>query len=314
LVVIDEVQLQPALFPLLRSLIDAERRPGRFLLLGSAAPDLLRQGAESLAGRIRYHELGGLAWPEAENTLPMAEHWLRGGFPQAVLAPSPQAAADWLEALLATLAQRDLPQLGLPARPPLTLRLFQMLAHLHGELLNATALGGALGITSPTVTRYLDFLEAAYLIRRLPPYAANLGKRLVRSPKIYWRDSGLLHTLLGLASWHHLQGHPKVGASWEGYVLEQIALSFPGRYNLLFYRTASGTEADVVLERAGRVVALVECKRTDTPRITRGLGQAIQDLSPEVAFVVAPIAKPAPLAANVWAVPLPDLLARLAEF
>jgi hypothetical protein len=204
-VIIDEVQRQPALFPVLRALIDRRREPGRFILLGSASPELIRDSSESLAGRVAYFELPPLTFQEASKVVDYQTHWLRGGFPESLLADDERASLDWRENFIQTYLERDLPMLGLRADPMLVRHLWTMLAHLSGNLLNLESLGGSLGITAPTVRRYVDFLEASYLIRRLQPWFANVSKRLVKSPKVYIRDTGVLHALLNISSLQRLQ-------------------------------------------------------------------------------------------------------------
>jgi len=228
LVVLDEIQRLPELFAQLRSLIDRARRPGRFLLLGSASPALLPQASESLAGRIVFHELGPFDVREVNpEGAALTRLWLRGGYPPSWLAESDEASLEWREAFIATHLERDIPAFGIRA-PAVTLRRFwQMLAHVHGQLWNASRLASAFGVAPPTVQHYLDILEATYMVRRLPPWIANLGKRLTRSPKVYLRDSGLLHALLDIHSVEDLYGHPAGGASWEGWVLEQLVRPSP---------------------------------------------------------------------------------------
>ncbi|MEO1448164.1 MAG: ATP-binding protein, partial [Bacteroidota bacterium] len=233
-VILDEVQKAPHLFPLLRGIIDADRKPGRFVLLGSASPALIRDSSETLAGRIAYYELPPFSWAEVESRGDWRVHWVRGGFPESFLAPSLQLSAIWRRQFIRTYLERDLPLLGLNAAPLLTERLWSMCAHQTGQVLNLDKLGASLGISGATVRRYLDFFEAAYLIRRLPPYHANLKKRLVKSPKLFVRDTGILHQLLGISSFLELSGHPMLGASWEAYVVEQIASVLPSWGKLYF--------------------------------------------------------------------------------
>jgi len=266
LVILDEAQAAPEIFPRLRGAIDADReRRGRFLLLGSVSPTLKVHVAESLAGRLALVELTPLLIgeiPQAE----LREVWLRGGYPE-VGAGHPERFPQWHADHLALLAQRDLPNWGLPAKPQMTERLLRMTAAVHGQHWNASQIGQGLGLSHPTVNSYLDYLEGAFLIRRLRPYAANIGKRLVRSPKVYWRDSGLLHALLRAADYEHLLGQPWVGASWEGFVIEQIL----GRLQQLdrpadpyFFRTSDGLEIDLLLVM-GRERWAIEVKLTSQP-------------------------------------------------
>jgi len=298
-IVLDEIQRQPELFAVLRALIDEKRTPGRFLLLGSASPQLLRQASESLAGRISFHELAPFDVGEiAPGHAQLQDFWLRGGYPLSWLAKSDTASFAWRESFIATHLERDIPAFGIRV-PGTTLRRFwQMLAHLHGQLWNASRLAASFGVSAPTVQHYLDILEATYMLRRLPPLQANLGKRLVKSPKVYLRDSGLLHALLGIVTLDDLAGHPVVGASWEGWVLEQVVQLIGPQWQLSFYRTAGGAEMDIVAERGNRRLAF-EIKFSSAPALSKGFWSAMSDLKPEQAFVVAPVESGYPLAANV---------------
>lgn len=307
LVVLDEIQRQPGLFPVLRALIDENRRPGRFLLLGSASPKLLRQASESLAGRISFHELAPFDIGETQPSAPeLANFWLRGGYPLSWLAESDEASLAWRESFIATHLERDIPAFGIRV-PGITLRRFwQMLAHLHGQLWSASRLASGFGVSAPTVQHYLEILEATYMVRRLPPLHANLGKRLVKSPKIYLRDSGLLHALLGIHSLDELAGHPVIGASWEGWVLEQIAQLLSSRWQLSFYRTATGAEIDIVAERGNKRIGF-EIKFSSAPALSKGFWSAMNDLQPERAYIVAPVETAYPVAENVEVLPAIEL-------
>ena len=308
LLVLDEVQHLPRLFEALRPEIDADRRPGRFLLLGSASGDLLRQSGESLAGRVSYLELTPFLAAELMPDLAgLQSLWLRGGFPLSWLAPDDEASFGWRQDFIRTFLQRDLPGLGLRIPAETLRRFWQMLAHLQGQMFNASQLGQSLGGAShSTATRYLDVLADTLMVRRLPPHLPNLGKRLVKSPKVYLRDSGLLHALLGLATVRELQGHPVAGASWEGFVVEQVAAQLPADAQLSFYRTAVGAEIDLIVEHRGRTLA-VEIKFSSAPKPARGFWQALQDLGIERAFVVAPVTRRYPLAEGVEVLPLQEL-------
>ena len=291
LVIIDEVQRAPELFQTLRVLIDKGRlqglRTGRFLLLGSASIDLMRQSGESLAGRIAYVELGPF------NVLEVADDaserlWVRGGFPDSFLAGSDEASTVWREAFVRTYLERDIPQLG-PRVPAETLRRFWiMLAHLQGSTLNASPIARSLAVNGKTVARYLDLLVDLLLVRRLPPLHANVSKRLVKSPKIYVRDSGIVHTLLGLDDRDAVLSHPVAGGSWEGFVLENLLDVAPGRVQPSFYRTVAGAEIDLVLQMPGGALWAVEIKRGLLPRLDRGFHHAREDLEPDRSFVVYP--------------------------
>lgn len=305
LVVLDEVQTIPELFTKLRPEIDADRRPGRFLLLGSASGALLRQSAESLAGRVAYLELTPfllaevIAGADDAATAHAASLWLRGGFPRSFLAADDAESNAWRTDFIATFLARDLPQLGVTIPAETLRRFWRMCAHLHGQLFNASQLGAALGgIAHATVGRYLDLLVDALMLRRLPPFLANVGKRLVKSPKVYIRDSGILHTLLGLHSLDDLNGHPIAGLSWEGFVIEQILAAIPPLTTAGFYRTAAGAELDLVVEQAGQRIGF-EIKLSTAPAVSRGFWNACEDLGLARAYVVAPVLESYPLAANV---------------
>jgi len=308
LVVLDEVQMLPDLFTHLRPEIDADRRPGRFLLLGSASGALLRQRAESLAGRVGYLELTPLLASEVAPGLgALQQLWHRGGFPLAHLAPSDRLAYAWRQDFIQTFLQRDLPQMGVSVAADTLHRFWRMLAHLQGQLFNASQLGLSLGGAShSTAARYLGLLVDTMLVRRLEPHLPNVGKRLVKSPKTYIRDSGLLHALLNIASLSDLQGHPIVGASWEGFVVEQIAAHLPEGAQLGFYRTAAGAELDVVVQVGQRSLGL-EVKFASAPTVTKGFWQARNDLQPTRTVVVAPVERRFPLKDGVDVVPVGDL-------
>lgn len=312
LVVLDEVQNVPDLFSILRPEIDADRRPGRFLLLGSASGRLLRQSAESLAGRVSYLELTPLLASEVgDDAARLATLLLRGGFPPSLDAPGDAASLLWRESFIRTLLERDFPQLGVTI-PSATLdRFWRMLAHLHGQQFNASQVGLALGGSShSTVGRYLDVLQDALLVRRIEPVSANLGKRLVKTHKVYVRDSGLLHALLGIEGMNALHAHPIIGLSWEGFVIEQLAAHAPARADLGYYRTAAGAELDLVLTLGGHRYAF-EMKYSSAPKPTRGFWSALKDLAIAQAWVVAPVERPYPLADNVEVIPVGEIPAFL---
>jgi uncharacterized protein len=294
-VILDEVQRVPALFPILRGLIDRHRTPKRFILLGSASPELIRDASESLAGRIAYYELSPLSYTEVAHLTDYRTHWLRGGFPESLFAPDEHSSAEWRDYFIQTYLERDLPQLGLSVNPLLTRRLWTMLAHWNGNLLNFDALGNSLGITGPTVRRYLDFFESSYLVRRIQPWYLNIPKRIVKSPKAYIRDTGILHALLAIGTFEQLQGHPVVGASWEAYVVKEIAAMLPPRHELCFYRTQDGTEADLVIVKAGVPDILVEIKYSSAPAVTKSMHIAAADLQTRRHVIVAPVAESYPL-------------------
>ena len=287
-VILDEIQRLPRLFPLLRALVDLKRVPGRFIVLGSASPDLIRGSAESLAGRIAYHELTPFSLPEVETVATQSEHWLRGGFPEALLAPRTELTFRWLDQFVQTYIQRDLRALGYEISDVTFGRLLAMLAHLHGGIVNYSDMARSLGVSQPTVTRYLDLLEGSFLINRLPPYFKNLGKRLVKSPKLYVRDSGLLHQLARVRSYEALVGHPLVGASWEGYVIEQVRRSAGTDWQFYFYRTHLGAEADLVLVPPDGSLVCLEIKFSNSPTISKGFYQSASDLEATHRYIIIP--------------------------
>ena len=305
LVVIDEVQHAPGLFKVLRVLIDRPDNPARFLLLGSASPALLRQSSESLAGRLETIEAGGFTLEEA-GTDHATALWWRGGFPRSFTARDDQASRIWRGEFIRTVVERDLPQLGMGVAAPVLYRFWSMLAHYHGQTWNAADPARSLGVNETTVRRYLDWLTQAYLVRQLQPWFANLGKRQVKAPKIYLRDSGLLHTLLGIADPGALARHPKCGASWEGFALDQVLrLARPDQ--AYFWATHAGAELDLLMFKDGQRVG-VEFKRTDAPQLTPSMRIALQDLALDALYVVYPGDRRYTLAQRVEAVPLSALV------
>lgn len=312
-VILDEVQRLPELFPVLRSLIDARRRSGEvaghFLLLGSASPDLLQQSSETLAGRISYLELGPLQLLElSEPAHALATHWERGGYPDSYLALDRDASLQWRDDFITSYVERYLPQQGITASPILLRRFCSMLSHQQGATVNLSKLAGSLGIDGKTVRRYLDLLEGLYLVRSLPPWARNVGKRLVRSAKIYWRDSGILHALAGLQDLEQLLGHPLCGASWEGYCIEQILSRLPQGVTANHYRTQAGAEVDLVLEKPDGEMLAVEIKRTLSPKVTPGLVESMATLGSKKGVIVMPEGEAYPLSNNVVAMGLKQFL------
>lgn len=307
-VVLDEVQRFPNLFPILRAVVDRKRKPGRFVLLGSASPELIRDSSESLAGRITYIELPPFSLSEIEQKRSLRQHWLRGGFPPAILAKDDRHAFAWLEAFIKTYVERDLPILGLNVSPSTILTFWTMLAHYHGGIWNAEKFAQALGISQPTVRHYLDFLDNAFIVHRLYPYAANVKKRLVKAPKIYIRDSGLLHRLVDITSFNELRRKVLIGASFEGYVIEQIKQRVPSNISLYYYRTHDGSECDLVLTSAGKPIATVEVKYSATPNLTKSHTFALQDIGTKQNFVISVGHEDFPLKNNVRACTLPVFL------
>lgn len=303
LVVLDEVQRTPELFAVLRALVDEHRRPGRFLVLGSASPDLVQQASESLAGRIRYLELGPLSLAEV-GAARAHSLWLRGGFPDSFLARRSAASMEWRDSFIRTFLERDIPALGLRLPAAQLRRFWLMVAHRHGQLWNASELASGLDLSAPTTKRYLDLLEDTFMVRQLQPLHANLGKRLVKRPKVYLRDTGLLHALLGIESMDDLLGHPVAGASWEGFVLEQVLDAVPSTWKPSFYRTSGGAELDLVLERPRRKRPLgIEIKLSSAPVPSKGFWNALADLDAE-GIIIANVKEAYPLNAQVQVLPV----------
>ena len=310
LVVVDEVQRKPELFPVLGVLADRPRTPARFLLLGSASPDLMRDSSESLAGRVAFVDMAGFnlaeTGAEALRTL-----WWRGGFPRSFLAESDPASRAWRDNFIVTFLERDIRNFGVQV-PAMTLRrLWNMLAHYHGQIWNASDISRSLGESHPTVKRHLDILTGALMVRQLPPWFENLGKRQVKSPKVYLRDSGLLHELLGVESFARLEGHPKLGASWEGFVIEEV-LRVTGERQAYFWGTHSGNELDLLVFVNGRRIG-IEVKYSDAVSLTKSMHVALSDLKLERLLVVHPGAQSYPLGEKAEAVSIAALREKLAK-
>ncbi|MHB1463897.1 MAG: ATP-binding protein [Thermoleophilia bacterium] len=309
-VVIDEVQRLPELFPILRVLVDRPRVSVRFLVLGSASPELLRQGSESLAGRIVYHELKGFSLDEVgiENYRRL---WLRGGFPRSYLSSSTRGSDEWRRGFIRTFLERDIPQLGINIRSTTLQRFWSMLAHYHGQTWNASEFGRSFGVADTTVRNYLDLLSSALVVRQLQPWHENISKRQVKAPKIYIADSGLLHTLLGIITRDDLERHPKIGSSWEGFVIEQL-ISWQGfaREECFFWATHAGAELDLLVVR-GRKRLGYEVKLTSSPRVTPSMRHALDDLKLQRLYVVHAGEETFQLEKNIFALAFPRLLTDL---
>jgi predicted AAA+ superfamily ATPase len=309
LTILDEVHRVPTLFAELRGVIDERRaageRAGQFLLLGSASLDLIQQASESLAGRIAYLEMPPISAQEATATgISITQRWIRGGFPDSLTAADDDVSLLWRQDFIRSYLERDVPMFA-PRIPATTLsRLWTMLAHAQGTLLNALRLAQSLGVSAPTVGRYLDLLEDLMLLRRLPPWSGNLGKRLVKSPKLYLRDAGLVHALLDIGTLHELLGHPVVGPSWEGFVIETLIDAAGPRATPLHYRTADGAEIDLVIERAGKVACAIEIKRSSAPVVSPGFHHAADALGAARKLLVAPVESAYPIKGGVEVVPL----------
>lgn len=310
LIVLDEIQNAPELFSTMRGEIDTDRRHGRFLILGSASFKLLQQ-SQSLAGRLALVDMAPLLLSEVHRKFADIQTlWLRGGFPNSYTAPSDEASWLWRDSFIRHFLNTDLPALGINVEPELMRRFWRMVAHLHGQLFNASSIATSLGVSSPTVTRYLDHLVQCLMLRRLEPFHANLGKRLVKSPKIYVRDSGLLHYLMGIRDIHDMMGNPLTGASWEGFCIEQICNHLPAGASVSFYRTAAGAELDVVVETGGKTIGF-EVKFSSAPKVTKGFWQACEDIGIDNAYVIAPVKEGWAMAGNVQVISpidIPSLL------
>ncbi len=314
LIVLDEIQRMPELFPVLRSAIDRHRVPGRFILSGSASPELIQKSSESLAGRISYLELQPLHWGEVSGMMPYQRHWLRGGFPEMLLASSDETANRRLNDFITAYVERDLPMMGLSAAPMAVRNLLSMLVGSHGNLLNTSNLSRSLGLNVQTVQRYLDFLENAFLIRRLQPWYININKRIVKAPKIFLRDSGILHALAGIADTEALSGSMWLGNSWEGYVVQQIIAQLRYDVRPYFYRTADGSELDLVLVRGIAPVLGIEIKYSNAPKLSKGNLIAATDLGNVPILVVTPSAEDYPLAENTRVCSIRTLKTNLQTF
>ncbi|MGD9226485.1 MAG: ATP-binding protein [Desulfobacterales bacterium] len=295
LICIDEVQMGPELFPVIRVAVDEDRRPAKFLILGSASQDLIRQSSETLAGRIHFLELTPFTYDELLDDNPEKYEdpvfmWTRGGFPEAVLAESDSYSFDWRSDFIRTFLERDIPQFGFTI-PAVTMRRFwTMLAHYHGQMLNASKFGQALGVSRTTIGKYLDIMAQTFMVRILPPLMANIKKRLIKTPKVYLRDTGILHALLEIENIEDLLGHPIAGASWEGWCIEQILAVMPD-WRSSFYRTSSGEEIDLIIER-GRKRLAFEFKASMSPKLSRGFPGTLTVLQPDHTWIVAPVLEP----------------------
>ncbi len=311
LIILDEIQRAPELFSSLRSLIDQNRRSGRkngqFLILGSASLDLLRQSSESLAGRISYIEMNPINCLEIQQAQ-LNPLWVNGGFPDSFLAPSPKASMEWRQAFIRTYLERDIPQFGPRISAETLRRLWTMLAHSQGTLLNKDRLAASLSISGQTIGRYIDLLSDLFLVRYLMPWHENVGKRLVKSSKVYVRDSGILHALLSINTFEDLLGHPIVGPSWEGFVIDNLLSFLPSGAESYFYRTARGAEIDLVLKLPDRRLIAIEIKRSSAPKTERGFYEACKDINPTHSYVVYDGVSKFPLKEGIQAIGLVDLV------
>ncbi len=309
LICLDEIQRSPELFTVLRGVIDENQRNGQFIMLGSASPDLIRQSSESLAGRISYLELTPLLYKEVTegNNIDILRNlWLKGGFPRSYLNKDEKESLEWRIDFIRTFLERDVPNLGFRTPVKTLERLWQMCVHLHGQILNRSKLGDSLGVSHHTVNSYIDLLSQTFILRVLPPYEVNLKKRLVKSPKIYVRDSGLLHAILGIGSQNDLLGHPVYGASWEGFVIENILALLPD-WRASFYRSSSGSEIDLIIEKGNRRIGL-ECKAFPSAGISKGFWNVVNDLELNEVRIIAPVNESYPIKTDVLVSPLGEVV------
>ena len=308
LVIIDEIQRISELFPILRALVDKKRKPGRFLILGSANLSTITKISESLAGRISYTELTPFVRSEVSKKIDITNHWLLGGYPEASLAKNNDQAWSWLNALIKSYVERDLPLLGFKISSMELRRFWTMLAHNHGQLWNAQQLAANFGVSPPTVTHYRSILEQMFLVRSIKPWYVNIKKRIVKSPLVYICDSGILHTLLGIETTEDLLSNPVVGKSWEGFVIEQIVGELRGKLNVAFFRTHAGAEVDLVIHKGQKIVSIVEIKLGLTPKLTKGFHNAREDLGSPPTWVIYSGKERYPLAAGVEVIGLDDFI------
>jgi uncharacterized protein len=306
LVCMDEVQLRPDLFPVLRSILDAHKRNGQLLLLGSASRDLLQQSSESLAGRIVYRELTPFLYSEVTEHVTINDHWIRGGFPRSLFSRSEKSSINWRKSFIQTYLEKDISQLGFSIPPTALKRLWTMLAHSSGQILNSSRLGESLGVSHTTARSYIDILEQTFMIRVLQPYEANIKKRLIKSPKVYIRNTGILHTLLEIDSYETLLGHPIFGSSWESYVIEEITAHLPDM-NAFFYRTSAGAEIDLILTYGNKKIA-IECKASSAPKQSKGFWSALENIKPDETWVITPINDSYPIKEGVMVGGIKDFL------
>lgn len=308
IICLDEIQMAPKLFSVLRSVIDANRVNGKFILLGSASQELIQQTSESLAGRIGMLHLSPFLVNELSNleSFSLQKFWLRGGFPTSYLSVNDENSMIWLENYIRTYVERDIPQLGFQI-PALQLkRLLTMCAHNQGQQLNLSKLGESMGLTHPTIKRYIDLLEQTFIVRTIPPYEVNVKKRLIKSPKVFVRDSGILHQLLAIPNFNSLLGHPVFGSSWEGIVVENIIVNRP-TWDYFFYRTATGDEIDLILKKGNQTIA-IECKASDAPKVTKGFYRSLEVIQPTKTFIIAPTNDIYKIAENITVIGLDNFL------
>jgi uncharacterized protein len=308
---IDEVQRKKELFPIIRSVVDRTGRNGQFLILGSASPDLLRQSSESLAGRINYHELTPFLINELEQLSTLQNYMNRGGFPKSILARDDELSFDWRLNFIRTFLERDILNFGFDVPPEHMNRLWKMLAHINGQLLNYSQLGNSLGVSHTTIKNHIEILNKTYMIRILKPYHGNLKKRLIKTPKVYIKDPGILNTLLNLHSFEDIFSHPVYGSVWENIVTEHI-LHNTKYWEPFFYRTSNGNEIDLILMKGTKKIA-IECKNTSSPKVSQGFYAAISELEIDKAFIAAPVNEEYPVKNDVMVTPLDVLMTHISK-
>jgi uncharacterized protein len=305
LICLDEIQHTPDLFPILRGIIDRNQRNGQFLILGSASRDLIRQSSESLAGRLSYIEISPFTQREASFT-DQATHWLKGGYPKSLLTENNEISVQWRQDYIRTFLERDIPQLGVRVPANTIGRFWRMLAHCHGQVLNNSKLADSMGVSSHTIRNYIGLLEQTFMVRALPPYTQNVKKRLIKSPKVYIRDSGILHALLNIETMEDLFSHPVYGPSFEGYIIENIVTRFP-RWQASYYRTSNGAEIDLILTKGMKKIA-IEIKASTSPKLSKSFANSIETIAPDQVAVIAPVPEPYPLTKQTMAMPLKTFL------
>ncbi|MBU2515880.1 ATP-binding protein [bacterium] len=308
LIVLDEIQRVPEIFSVLRGVIDRNKKNMQFLILGSASRDLIKQGSESLAGRLSYIEITPFTQPEIPSVDPRI-HWLRGGYPRSLLAEDDEASCQWREDYIRTFLERDIPQLGFRIPANSLGRFWRMLAHSHGQILNSSKLADSMGVSSHTIRNHIDLLEQTFIVRALPSYTGNIKKRLIKSPKVYIRDTGILHSLLNIETMEDLFANPVYGASFEGFVIENILVQLP-RWQASYYRTSNGAEIDLILTKGSQTFA-VEIKSSTSPKVTKGFWSSIEEIAPHQVVIIAPIEDEYPIAQNVMVKPLKHFIEQI---
>jgi len=305
---LDEVQRVPRIFETIRSHVDSHKREGQFIILGSASRDLIRQSSESLAGRIGYLELTPFILPEIQNLKNQTSYWVQGGFPDSFLS-SAGLSEKWRSNFIRTFLERDIPQIGFSIPSDKIGRLWRMLAHHHGQILNLSHLGKSMGVSHTTVRSYVDLLNQTFMTREIKPWQENLKKRLVKTPKVYIRDTGILHSLLDISDFNTLLSHPVFGFSWEGLVIENICTKLMDS-EPFFYRTTNGEEIDLIIQNKDKKLA-IECKVGDNPKPSRGFWNALKDIKPDISYIVTPRSEKYPIEKNVWVLGLRELMDEL---